>query len=138
MNVSQIYTGRARAAGAVILLGALVAAPLRGSFAQAAATTQAVGAPRAADIQRVLNAAYSKYKDLHEGKNADYIPALAKVNPDLFGIALVTPEGQVFVAGDTTTEVSIQSISKVFTLARVLRACHSTRSSPSSRRKATR
>jgi glutaminase len=120
MNVSQIYTGRARAAGAVILLGALVAAPLRGSFAQAAATTQAVGAPRAADIQRVLNAAYSKYKDLHEGKNADYIPALAKVNPDLFGIALVTPEGQVFVAGDTTTEVSIQSISKVFTLARVL------------------
>jgi len=114
MNVSRIYTARGRATAALVLLGTLGAAPLRVTAAQAVATA------RAADIQRALNTAYTKYKDLHEGKNADYIPALAKVNPDLFGIALVTPDGQVFVAGDTTTEVSIQSISKVFTLARVL------------------
>ena len=42
------------------------------------------------------------------------------MDPDLFGIALVTPDGKVYTAGDNTTEVSIQSISKVFTLARVL------------------
>ena len=72
------------------------------------------------DIQRALDAAYTKYKNLNEGKNADYIPALAKVDPNLYGLALVTPDGRVYVAGDTTTEVSIQSISKVFTLARVL------------------
>jgi glutaminase len=78
------------------------------------------GAPTSVDIQRALNAAYESYKSLREGKNADYIPALAKVNPDLFGIALVTADGRVYTAGDSTSAVSIQSISKVFTLARVL------------------
>jgi hypothetical protein len=66
------------------------------------------------------NAAYAKYKGLKEGKNADYIPALAKVNPDLFGIAVVTADGKVYTAGDVKTEVSIQSISKVFTMALVM------------------
>lgn len=72
------------------------------------------------NIQSAVDAAYAKYKNLREGKNADYIPALAKVNPDLFGIAVVTPDGKVYSAGDMNTEVSIQSISKVFTLARVI------------------
>jgi glutaminase len=73
-----------------------------------------------ADIQKAVDAAYSKYKGLQEGKNADYIPALAKVDPNLFGIALVTPDGKVYTAGDVKTEVSIQSISKVFTMAQVI------------------
>jgi glutaminase len=72
------------------------------------------------DTQSAVNAAYAKYKTLKEGKNADYIPALAKVDPDLFGIALVTTDGKVFTAGDIKTEVSIQSISKVFTMAQVI------------------
>ncbi len=45
-------------------------------------------------IKTAINAAYAKYKDLQEGKNADYIPALAKVDPKLFGIALVTADGK--------------------------------------------
>ena len=73
-----------------------------------------------ADIQSAVNAAYAKYQRLDEGKNADYIPALAQVDPNLFGIAIVTPEGKVYTAGDVRTEVSIQSISKVFTMARVI------------------
>ena len=72
------------------------------------------------DPQRVVDAAYAKFKDLREGKNADYIPALAKVDPNLFGIALVTADGKVYTAGDIRTEVSIQSISKVFTMAQVI------------------
>jgi glutaminase len=72
------------------------------------------------NAQSVVNAAFDKYKTLKEGKNADYIPALAKVDPNLFGIALVTADGKVFTAGDVTTEVSIQSISKVFTMAQVI------------------
>jgi glutaminase len=72
------------------------------------------------DPQSVVNAAFAKYKNLNEGKNADYIPALAKVDPNLFGIALVTTDGKVFTAGDIKTEVSIQSISKVFTMAQVI------------------
>src|SRR5436190_4027612 len=70
--------------------------------------------------QPVVDAAYAKFKDLKEGKNADYIPALAKVDPNLFGIALVTVDGKVYTAGDIKTEVSIQSISKVFTAAQVI------------------
>jgi glutaminase len=42
------------------------------------------------------------------------------VDPDLFGIALVTTDGKVYTAGDVSSEVSIQSISKVFTMARVI------------------
>ena len=70
--------------------------------------------------QAAVNAAFNKYKTLKEGKNADYIPALAKVDPNLFGIVLVTTAGKVYTAGDLTTEVSIQSISKVFTMAQVI------------------
>jgi glutaminase len=66
-----------------------------------------------------LKAAYEKYRGLQEGKNADYIPALAKVDPNIYGIALVTTDGKVYTTGDVKSEVSIQSISKVFTMARV-------------------
>jgi len=85
-----------------------------------AGSQQVVRAQGPADYERVVKAAYEKYRNLDEGKNADYIPALAKVDPHLFGIALVTPDGRVYTAGDVTSEVSIQSVSKVFTMARVL------------------
>ena len=75
---------------------------------------------QATDINAVINEAYEKYKGLDEGANADYIPALAKVDPDLFGIVVVTVDGKVYSAGDIASEVSIQSISKVFTMARVM------------------
>src|SRR6476619_1452494 len=80
----------------------------------------ALQAQGAAALQAAVDAAYAKYKGLKEGKNADYIPALAKVDPNLFGIAVVTPDGKVYTAGDVSTEVSIQSISKVFTMAQVI------------------
>ncbi|KGF73380.1 glutaminase [Neosynechococcus sphagnicola sy1] len=48
------------------------------------------------------------------GKVASYIPELAKVNPDLFSICLVTVDGQVFEVGDFQQLFTIQSISKVF------------------------
>jgi len=51
-----------------------------------------------------------------QGKVADYIPALACVDPHQFGIALHTKEGQSFYAGDAHTPFSIQSISKVLGL----------------------
>lgn len=81
------------------------------------ATAQAQSAKQ---IQAALDAAYVKYKDLQEGANADYIPALAKVDSNIYGIALVTADGKVYTAGDVASEVSIQSISKVFTLAKVM------------------
>ena len=83
-----------------------------------ASTTRPLDAQN--NVQGAVNAAFAKYKDLKEGKNADYIPALAKVDPNLFGIAVVTADGKVYTAGDVKTEVSIQSISKVFTMAQVI------------------
>jgi glutaminase len=75
---------------------------------------------KAADVQRALDDAYTKYQNLQEGKNADYIPALAKVDSKIYGIALVTTDGKVYAKGDIASEVSIQSISKVFTMAKVI------------------
>jgi len=80
----------------------------------------AASAQAPADIDAALKAAYAKYKDLKEGANADYIPALAKVDSNIYGIALVTVDGKVYTTGDITSEVSIQSISKVFTMAKVM------------------
>jgi glutaminase len=85
-----------------------------------AAATLTVRAQAPASIQPAVDAAFAKFKDLKEGKNADYIPALAKVDPNLFGIAVVTGDGKIYTAGDIKTEVSIQSISKVFTMAQVI------------------
>ena len=71
-------------------------------------------------IEKALNDAYNKFKDLKEGKNADYIKELASVDPNIFGIAIVTTDGQVYTKGDLKSAVSIQSISKVFTMAKVI------------------
>jgi glutaminase len=73
-----------------------------------------------AEVEAALKAAHARYKDLQEGANADYIPALAKVDSDIYGIALVTVDGKVYTIGDVKSEVSIQSISKVFTAALVM------------------
>ena len=90
---------------------------LLAGFLSSSATGQNL---RAADIEAALDAAYAKYKDLEEGANADYIPALAEVDPSIYGIALVTVDGRVYTEGDVASEVSIQSISKVFTMAKVI------------------
>ena len=81
---------------------------------------QSLRAQPPAHIQQALDSVYERYRGLQEGKNADYIPALAKVDSKIFGIALVTTDGRVYTAGDVKSEVSIQSISKVFTLAKVI------------------
>ncbi|MBF5043091.1 glutaminase A [Aggregicoccus sp. 17bor-14] len=105
------------------LVGLALTAGL-GAFAQPATPapsgTATSARPTEAQIRSALDAAYAKYRNLKEGKNADYIPALAKVDPNIFGIALVTPDGKVYTAGDVKSEVSIQSISKVFTMALVM------------------
>ncbi len=51
---------------------------------------------------------------LGSGRVADYIPELAKVRADHFGMAIVTVDGQVYRTGDADVRFSIQSISKLF------------------------
>jgi glutaminase len=57
---------------------------------------------------------------LKEGKVADYIPALAKANPNHIGVCLVDLDGTITTAGDTSIKFTIQSISKVITLMRAV------------------
>ncbi|MEM7270691.1 MAG: glutaminase [Pseudomonadota bacterium] len=52
-----------------------------------------------------------------DGKTAQYIPALARVDPSKFAIAVATADGEEFASGDADEPFSIQSISKLFTLA---------------------
>ena len=85
-----------------------------------AVTAPSARAQTPAQIDSAVKASYDKYKDIQEGKNADYIPALAKVDPKIYGIAVVTTDGKVYTVGDLKSEVSIQSISKVFTMAKVI------------------
>jgi glutaminase len=65
-------------------------------------------------FQTFLNELHLKYKSLGDGGVAKYIPELAKVNPDLFGMCVVTVDGEVYEVGDYRRLFTIQSISKVF------------------------
>lgn len=82
-----------------------------------AQTARSPVAPRRELVEQVVREAYEKFKTDTSGKNADYIPYLAQVDSKLFGIAIVTTDNQVLTLGDVNYSFSIQSISKVFTLA---------------------
>jgi glutaminase len=74
-----------------------------------------------ADYQDVLNEITQEVAPLlSQGKVADYIPALAEVDPKQFSIAIYTTEGETICAGDCTQRFTIQSVSKVMTLTMAL------------------
>ncbi|MEG1643573.1 MAG: glutaminase A [Bacteroidales bacterium] len=72
-------------------------------------------------VRTAVNEAYNLYKDNNDGKNADYIPYLANVDSNLFGISLCLLDGEVISVGDTDYKFGIESVSKVHTAILVLR-----------------
>jgi len=67
------------------------------------------------NYQQILERVYKEVLPYaKEGKQASYIPMLAEVNPDQFGVCLTTPIGASYKVGDHSVPFSIQSISKVF------------------------
>ena len=74
-------------------------------------------APSRAQVEAVVREAYEKFKSDTSGKNADYIPYLAQVDSKMFGISVVSADNQTSTIGEEKYSFSIQSISKVFTLA---------------------
>src|SRR5687767_273457 len=74
-------------------------------------------APTKAQIEAVVREAYERFRSDTSGKNADYIPFLAQVDSKMFGIAVVSTDNQAVSVGEINYSFSIQSISKVFTLA---------------------
>jgi glutaminase len=104
-------SNRTSAGWRLLLVAALVFAPL---------WAHAQNMPSAEALERVVQQAHAKFKDVKEGANADYIPELAKVPSELFGVAIVTAKGEVYTAGDVDYAFSIQSVSKPFTAGLVM------------------
>ena len=77
--------------------------------------------PPAERVRALIAEAHERFKSINQGKNADYIPALAEVPGDLFGVCVVGT-GAAYAAGDTDYEFSIQSVSKPFVFALVCQA----------------
>ena len=105
-----------------LLAGVTQAVAVAPALAQAASAARGNAkvspvAPRKQQVQSIVDEAYSKFRGDTRGKNADYIPVLAQVNSNLFGIAVVSTDNQMVTAGDVKTAFSIQSIAKVFSLA---------------------
>jgi len=82
-----------------------------------AQTKRSPVAPNRERVEAIVREAYDKFRSDTTGKNADYIPYLAQVDSRLFGVAIVSTDNQVFELGDVNYSFSIQSISKVYTLA---------------------
>lgn len=78
------------------------------------------------DYQKLIEEVYQQVQEEGlKGKVADYIPEIARVDPDQFGIALVDLKGNVYGVGDHQVPFSIQSISKVHTLSMVFNVFNS-------------
>lgn len=78
--------------------------------------------PTPEDVRALVDEAHARYRGVSSGEVADYIPALASVSPDLFGVSIVGVNGRVYSVGDAEHSFTIQSISKPFVFALVLEA----------------
>jgi glutaminase len=96
---------------AFLVVAGICTAPVHGQ------TNKSPVAPNRERVEAAVREAFEKYRSDTNGKNADYIPYLAQVDSKLFGIAVVTTDNQVYELGDVKYSFSIQSISKVYTLA---------------------
>src|SRR3990172_5009042 len=73
-----------------------------------------VGSRIKTPVERLLEQLYDSHAALREGAVATYIPELATVDPELFGISIVTTDGHEYSIGDSKVPLTIQSISKPF------------------------
>ena len=76
-----------------------------------------------AQIKDAAQKAYEQVKGLTGGKNADYIPYLANIDSNLFGLAVTLMDGTVYEFGDTSYKFGIESVSKVPTAILAMKQC---------------
>ena len=84
--------------------GLLVEKALRGQLAL----------PDFIDFSKNIDKIFDEVKKIRSGELASYIPPLAEVDPDQFGISIVTIDGQIYQRGDSQTDFSFQSMCKPF------------------------
>jgi glutaminase len=68
----------------------------------------------ASPMQAYLEELHSRFHSLNNGVVADYIPELARANPNWFAICITTVDGKMFKVGNFAQEFTIQSVSKPF------------------------
>lgn len=85
-----------------------------------AATAREAPVAEADRVESVVMQAHAQFRAVGTGELPDYIPALQAASPDLFGITVVTVEGQVYSAGDSEHAFAIMSAAKPFTLGLVM------------------
>jgi len=90
--------------------------------APGASTVSTGSLPPADQVKALVAEAHERYKSVDEGKVTDYIPALARMRRDLFGLCVAGANGTLFAAGDSGYEFSIQSVAKPFVFALVCQA----------------
>jgi len=106
-------TGRQPAGrGCALFLSAALALLARGAVAG-----EVIDGDR---LQAAVDRAHESFREVEDGANADYIPILAKVPGDLFGVVIATRDGDLYSAGDVDHTFSIQSVSKPFTAALIM------------------
>src|SRR5436189_1708218 len=106
---------RNRVMVAALIAGVMVTAPFS-ALGQKASPV----APREEQVKTAVTRAYDVDKIDTSGKNADYIPFLAQVDSSMFGVAVVSTDNKVFTTGEIKYSFSMQSISRVCTLALAL------------------
>jgi glutaminase len=78
--------------------------------------------PPGDQVRALVNAAYTRFKNNHEGHNAQYYPALAAVPAELFGICVAGVDGSIYAVGDDKYPFTIMSVAKPFVFALVCQA----------------
>jgi glutaminase len=76
--------------------------------------------PTTLPLQRYLATLHDELRALREGTVATYIPELAKADPELFGICVVTTDGYLYAVGDSDVPFTMQSVSKAAVYAAAL------------------
>jgi glutaminase len=78
--------------------------------------------PTASVVQELVNEAWRRYRSVEDGEIATYIPELARVRADAFGLCIGSVDGTMFSAGEAREAFSIQSVAKPFVFALVCEA----------------
>jgi glutaminase len=80
------------------------------------------GLPDLAMVAELVQAAYERFRDVGDGVVSDVYPALARVDPDSFGVCVATTDGRLFEAGDSRRPFTIMSVAKPFVFALICQA----------------
>ena len=117
INANRLFSSKAP----VLFAGMLALVVLLATFTTANAKGE-VGGSRytAQQLQQLVDEAHAKFKNDKDGKNVDYIPILATVPSELFGVVIALHDGTTFAAGDADYAFAIESVSKPFTAALVM------------------